>query len=97
MADIAHDNWPGADAEQVWQEAFRIRASADGKSWSPLLVEAGLKRARRFDVRVGPVQARYVRVDGSRSPCRRLSFWHAAYVTELQVYGPEGQTKEPAP
>ncbi len=81
-------HWPGCGEGAVWQEAFRICASPDGKAWTPILERAGLKKARRFDVKVKPVRARYLRADGIRSRCRRLSFWHAAYVTELQAYPP---------
>jgi hypothetical protein len=86
---VYNTHWPGEPADGMWQEAFCISGSKDGRKWTPLLKKAGLKRAGRFDVRIDPTTARYIRVDGIRSRCRRVPFWHAAYVTELQVFAPK--------
>ena len=80
-------HWPGQRSDQVWQEEFRISASADGKAWTPLVEKTGLTRAERFNLKITPVTARYVRVDHIKTRCKRVDFWHGAYVTELQVYG----------
>ena len=79
-------HWPGQPGDQLWQESFRISVSTDGKSFTPIITKSALTKAQRFELKVTPVSAKYVRVDNIRSQCKRLSFWHGAYVTELQVY-----------
>ena len=79
-------HWPGQPPQVVWQEEFRISVSTDGRSWTQLVAKSGLKRAHRFDLKVTPTNARFIRVDGIHSHCQRVDFWHGAYVTELQVY-----------
>lgn len=91
VASVLYDtHWPGQSSNEVWQEAFRIAVSADGKAWTTVAEKKDLTRADRFDLKFTPVACRYVRVDGIKTVCKRVDFWHAAYVTELQVYEQPG-------
>lgn len=80
-------HYPCAEEKEVWQEAFRISVSLDGKSWRPVMEKNGLTMAERFEMFLPEVvKARYLRVDGIHTKSARVPFWHQAYVTELQVY-----------
>jgi len=80
--------WPGQSPNEVWQEAFRIAVSTDGRTWKTVAEKKDLTRGERFNLKFDPVSCRYVRVEGIKTRCRHVDFWHAAYVTELQVYEP---------
>ena len=89
VAGVFYDtHWPGQSGSEVWQEAFRIAVSTDGRTWTTVAEKKDLTRADRFQLKFPPVACRYVRVDGIRTRCKRVEFWHGAYVTELQVYEP---------
>jgi len=94
---IVYDtHWPGQPPQALWQEKFRISVSTDGRNWTAVAEKSDLKRAQRFDLKITPVNARFIRVDGIHSHCKRLGFWHGAYVTELQVYAEQtGRRRRP--
>ena len=71
--------------QEIWQEAFTILASDDGKEWKPVLEKTGVTEAQRFEFNVS-IKARYLKVTQITSHFKNYPDWHYAYVTELQAY-----------
>jgi hypothetical protein len=85
IANILYDTtYPGYE-KQIWQEAFTISGSVDGKNWVVLASKRDLTQPQRFTFRSGAV-VRYVQVHNILSHFEGYPNWRLAYVTELQVY-----------
>ena len=71
--------------QEIWQEAFTILASDDGKAWKTVLEKTGITKAQRFEFNLS-LQARYLKLTHITSHFKDYPKWHYAYVTELQAY-----------
>gem|GEM_PF-6434123 len=71
--------------KDIWQEAFTILASEDGKEWKSVFEKVGVTEAQRFEFNIS-IKARYLKVTRITSHFKGYPKWHYAYVTELQAY-----------